>query len=227
MELTYKIIRSRKRRRTITLRILEDGAVVIQAPWHTPRGEIDAFFYRKKPWIIKKKEEQEKLQPLLPEIPPSRSSILFYLGEPYPVQVVNGLQNIEPLVFTNSSFMLHRSSRAQLFELFQNWCRQRAADYIPARVSYYSHVLGLSCTAIRISHAVCRWGSCSSENRLFFSWRCIMAPKSAIDYVVVHELAHIRHKNHSPTFWNLVASVMPSYKDQQRWLRENDGRLPR
>lgn len=97
--------------------------------------------------------------------------------------------------------------------------RRRAAELIPQRVAYYAPLMGVIPTGIKITSARTRFGSCSGKNSLCFSWRLMLYPPAAVDYVVVHELAHIRHHNHSREFWNFVESVMPDYPARQSLLR--------
>ena len=97
--------------------------------------------------------------------------------------------------------------------------RRRAAELIPQRVAYYAPLMGVTPTGIKITSARTRFGSCSGKNSLCFSWRLMLYPPAAVDYVVVHELAHIRHHNHSREFWNFVESVMPDYPARQSLLK--------
>lgn len=97
--------------------------------------------------------------------------------------------------------------------------RRRAAEYIPERVALYAPLVGVRPTGIKITSAQRRFGSCSGKNSLCFAWRLMQYPPAAIDYVVVHELCHIRHHDHSPAFWAAVAQVMPDYKQRQALLR--------
>ena len=96
---------------------------------------------------------------------------------------------------------------------------RQAKELLPERVAHYSAVMGLTPTGITVTGAQKRFGSCSGKNRLCFSWRLMRYPQEAIDYVVVHELAHIRHKNHSSAFYALIASVLPDYKEREALLR--------
>ncbi len=98
--------------------------------------------------------------------------------------------------------------------------KQKAKDYLPKAVEYYGNLMGLKPTSIKITSARGRFGSCSGKNGICFSYRLMMYPKEAIDYVVVHELAHIKHHDHSPRFWNLVANYMPDYKQRRKLLKE-------
>lgn len=96
--------------------------------------------------------------------------------------------------------------------------RRQAAEVIPARVAHYGALMGLTPTGIRITSARKRFGSCSSKNSLCFSWRLMQYPPEAIDYVVVHELAHIRHHDHSRAFYALIEQYMPDHRARQRLL---------
>ncbi len=98
--------------------------------------------------------------------------------------------------------------------------RQQAAAYIPGRVAYYSALMGLTPTGVRITGAQKRFGSCSGKNSLCFSWRLMQYPPEAIDYVVVHELAHIAHHNHGAAFYALVEATLPDWRARQALLRE-------
>lgn len=96
---------------------------------------------------------------------------------------------------------------------------QKAKAYLPQAVAYYAKRMGVTPTAITVTSAKKRFGSCSSQNRLCFSYLLMRYPKEAVDYVVVHELAHIRHHNHSPAFWKFVGEHMPDYKERAKMLR--------
>jgi predicted metal-dependent hydrolase len=98
-------------------------------------------------------------------------------------------------------------------------CIRRALELLPRRVAHYSAVMGLQPMGVTVTGARKRFGSCSGKDRICFSWRLMLYPPEAIDYVVVHELAHIRHKNHSKAFYDLVASVLPDYREREALLR--------
>lgn len=99
--------------------------------------------------------------------------------------------------------------------------RDAAKDYIPKRVEYYHQFTGGKYTKITIRDQKTRWGSCSSNGTLSFSFRLMMAPPRVLDYVVVHELCHLTHMNHSKEFWNMVETILPDYKEHRKWLKEN------
>lgn len=97
---------------------------------------------------------------------------------------------------------------------------QRAKEILPRKVAYYGKLMGLTPAGLTITDARKRFGRCSGKNRISFAWRLMAYPEEAIDYVVVHELAHIRHKNHGAEFYALIASVLPDYKARIKLLRE-------
>lgn len=103
--------------------------------------------------------------------------------------------------------------------------RQAAKEYIPKRVEYYAGQLGVSYGRIRIAEQKTRWGSCSGKGTLSFNWKLMLAPPKVLDYVVVHELCHLKEMNHSPRFWKLVEEIMPDYKEYRKWLKENGNTL--
>ena len=96
----------------------------------------------------------------------------------------------------------------------------RAKEYLPMRVDYWSGIMGLTPTGLKITSARTRFGSCSGKNSLCFSWRLMQYRREAIDYVVVHELAHIRHHDHSPAFYALIERYMPDWRERMKLLKE-------
>lgn len=103
--------------------------------------------------------------------------------------------------------------------------RKAAKEYIPKRVAFYQSFMSGSYERITIRDQKTRWGSCSSKGTLSFNWRLMLAPPAVLDYVVVHELCHLMHMNHSKAFWNAVEEIMPDYKIHRKWLKENGNKL--
>ena len=222
---SYLLIRSKKRKKTLSLQVRRDGSIVIQAPWHSPRAEIDDFFERKQPWIIKRLAERRQQQQSKKSSAFVSGERFLYLGVPYPLEVVAGHGLDEPLNFCGDKFILDGRYVSQGMILFLKWYRARAEAYLTERLSYYGGQIGLPTSELRLSNARRRWGSCSPRNRLFFNWRLLMTPSAVIDYVVVHELMHCREKNHSRNFWRLIAAVIPDYRRHDRWLKAHGALL--
>ncbi len=117
------------------------------------------------------------------------------------------------------------SAEAKRMETLEKRYRSAARSRLENRVAYYHQFTGGKYTSVTIRDQKTRWGSCSSRGTLSFNYRLIFAPSEVLDYVVVHELCHLTHMNHSKDFWNMVASVMPEYKLHKKWLREHGHEL--
>lgn len=107
----------------------------------------------------------------------------------------------------------------------EKWYRKEAAEVLCEKAAEFAGYLSVSFKELHIKDQKSRWGSCSSRGSLNFNWRILMAPEPVCDYVVIHELCHLRHMNHSADFWQLVAAFCPDYKQYRKWLRENGGLL--
>jgi hypothetical protein len=220
IRLDYELIRSRRRRRTISLQIKEGGRVVIRAPFHTPKWEIERIVEGKQSWIVEKlsvkeKQAKEAEKTFLP------GEKFLYLGEWYPLEICEPHYKKSPLRLSFGHFILHKNCMEKARNLFVDWYKKEAREKIADRISYYGHRVHLFPKGIKITSAKSRWGSCSRDNRLSFSWRIIMASLAVIDYILVHELVHIREKNHSAKFWTTLESILPDYRRHRLWLREN------
>ncbi len=110
-------------------------------------------------------------------------------------------------------------------ETLEKRYRNAARQQFESRVAYFHRITGGNYTSITVRDQKTRWGSCSSRGTLSFNYRLIFAPPVILDYVVVHELCHLTHMDHSKNFWNMVASVMPEYKECRKWLREHGQEL--
>jgi predicted metal-dependent hydrolase len=214
------LIRSKKRRKTISLHIKEDGKIVIYTPYRTPKWEIEKFIQEKQSWIVEKISEKEKrMKEAEKAFLPGEK--FLYLGEWYPLEMQEPSNKEPPLTLAFGKFILNDDRIGEARNLFCDWYKREAKEKIKERVDYYSRRFRLVPEGIKITSARSRWGSCSRDNRLSFSWRIIMASLSVIDYILIHELVHIREKNHSKKFWNYLESVLPDYRKHRYWLREN------
>ena len=168
----YKLIRSA--RRTLSLEITREPAVLVRAPMRCPQKEIDRFVESHESWIAAHLEKQRQRLAAHPEPTPEEQRALI----------------------------------------------DRARRELPKRVAHYAAIMGVEPNGITITGARKRFGSCSGKNRLCFTWRLMAYPDEAIDSVVVHELAHIVHKNHGRDFYALVESVMPDYHQRAKLMEE-------
>ena len=219
-DLTYQLMRSRKRKKTISLHIREGGKIFVYAPYYTPKCEIEGFIREKRSWIVKKISEKER-RPKETEKAFLPGEKFLYLGEWYPLETGDCPHKKNRLTLSFGRFILDKDHIKEARNLFIQWYKGEAREKIAGRVHYHSQRLQLLPTGTKITSARWRWGSCSHDNRLSFSWRIIMAPLNIIDYVMIHELVHIKEKNHSKRFWNYMASVLPDYRKDRLWLKQN------
>lgn len=126
-------------------------------------------------------------------------------------------EKMEKLSQQNGNSHLSESQKEALEKRYRNLAR----ECITKRASYYAAQLGVTYSSIRIAEQKTRWGSCSSRGTLSFHWRLVLAPPAVMDYVVVHEVCHLIHMDHSPDFWAEVESLMPDYKVYKTWLKKN------
>jgi predicted metal-dependent hydrolase len=218
------LFRSKRRRKTISLHIKEDGRVVIYVPYHTPKGEIERFIKEKESWVIKKISEKER------SIKETEKAFIpgekfLYLGESYPLEIGDTHYRGLPLKLSFGKFILDKDRLEEARDLFIHWYKREAKEKIEGRLHYFSNRLQLFPKGLKITSAKYRWGSCSRDSRLSFSWKIIMAPLSVIDYVLIHELVHIKEKNHSKRFWTYLETILPDYRKHRFWLKENGYRL--
>ncbi|MGV8058134.1 MAG: M48 family metallopeptidase [Smithellaceae bacterium] len=223
---SYILKRSRKRKRTISLQITRQFDVIVSAPYFTPVSEINSFIEQKYDWIQKNIQKQKEQMVHEGEKLYISGEYFYYLGTPYPLELFFQQNLPLGLVFWSNRFYLNcPDGQKNRKSYFIEWYKTKARKYFTGQVESISRQLHLLPRSIRITSARTRWGSCSEENNLAFSFRLIMAPQAAIDYVIIHELMHIKEKNHSAQFWKLIETAMPQYKLHRRWLKENGHKL--
>lgn len=179
---------------------------------------ILAFIHSKSAWINEKRALAQKRITSLPTRKFENGEIFLLLGSPISLKLVDGQHSSLTL---EKDFLLTHKAKPDAKILFEKWYKQNAQQILAARVQLFSAKHGFQYQKIRITSAKTRWGSCSSTGTLSFTWRLVMAPVEVIDYVVIHELVHLRIKNHSSMFWAEVERLMPSYKTKQEWLKTN------
>lgn len=211
----------RAKRRTIALIIERDGSLTVRAPKRVLLGDIEQFIHEKSGWILR---TQEKLKSIaqMPKKEYLEGEQFLYLGNSYELRLVPPQR---PALKFDRGFKLGKTAQKRGEAVFTKWYKQQAFQIISERTSQHSKQYGFMPKQVKISSAKRRWGSCSPDGTLNFTWRLIMAPLSVVDYVVIHELVHLRIKNHSQKFWKAVEAIMPEYKIHKKWLRENGDRL--
>ena len=207
--------RRRRGQKNIYLRILSDGTVILSSPWLTPQAEIEKFLKEKVEWIHRKLAQRITHSRQNPTIW-SKDCRLWYLGKRYPVIKVEARRNA--LRFEKGSFLFHCADRAKFEEAQHRFYRRVAEGFIVPRVSEWSVAMGLSPESVSFRRYKSRWGCCTHDDRLTFNTALMRYDEELIDYVIVHELAHIRHKNHGREFWRLVERHIPDWRSRRKRL---------
>ena len=219
MDLTYTIKRSAKRQK-LTITVERDRNVVVHAPEGTSEEKIHEIIESKREWIYGKTGHAQKYREL--PHPPGKELVsgesALYLGRNYQIEVQKkGLSEIQ----FEQRFLFPAAHAAKRKNVLQEWYIEKANEKILPRVKRHARELGTRYAAAKIVDNRYRWGSCTVQDNVNFNWRLIKAPMFVIDYVIVHELAHLLEPNHTPRFWNIVRTQTPTMEKAKAWLKEN------
>jgi predicted metal-dependent hydrolase len=220
--ISYELVRSP--RRTADIVIEPDGRVIVRAPETIPPERIEDMIEAKRLWIYKNLAEWRDLNATRVIREYRNGEGFLYMGRSYRLLLVSDQE--EPLLLKAGRFCLRRDLVDQgevpaAKAAFRDYFVTRGMERISQRVAYFAPKVGVNAGKINVRELGSRWASCSPSGNLAFHWRCMMAPPKIIDYIVVHELCHMRHLDHSDAFWNEVDKVMPDYSERKEWLRKN------
>lgn len=208
------------RRKTASIYVKE-GKVRILVPKNISKERIESLLKSKSRWIQSKIKEQSIPLPYK-EREAVSGEYFSYLGINYCLMIIGGV--IEGVKFANgyiSVTVKDSSDHKQIKSLLRCWYIDRAKEQLLIRIAYYGEKLDLTPTSVIVRDFKSRWGSCHSNGQLKFNWRIILAPHNVLDYLVVHELIHLKIPNHSPKYWKVVESIMPDFVAAKNWLRTN------
>lgn len=213
------LLKRSPRRRTIGIRV-HRGQVQVSAPPRAPLTEIQAFLMQKANWIRCHLQRQEAALSQREIATYLSGESVFFKGQALQIHLVEHDQTHRQGDLLNLRNPTH--SHAERATELANWFIEQAAQDLPKRVEYWSRTMRLVPRTLKIRHYKTRWGSCDRRGGLQFNWLIMMAPEEVIDYVVVHEIAHLAHFDHSPRFWSLVAQNLPNYPPLRAWLKQQN-----
>jgi len=224
-DLTF--IRS-KRARNIRLQINSDGQFSLIAPRLMPQFAIKSFLVKHTSWIKKQWIKIEKQKTLRPKFNYQNGDIFYYFGEQVNLMVSPSDKKRTAIKIRGSSIIInlhHSISKSDgvktIKQIIENFYKKKAEEVIHDRLQFFNEHYNFKYNRVTLRNQKSRWGSCSYLKNLNFNWRLIMAPIEVIDYVVVHELCHLKEMNHSQRYWDLVTEVIPNYKEVRKWLKDN------
>jgi hypothetical protein len=216
-DITYTLTTSD--RKTLSIYIERDGQISVLAPQDFTSQQLDEVLEQKRGWIYKGLAEWEDLNATRFKREYVNGEGFLYLGRNYRLQIV--VTQDKPLQLKNGYFNLSSQSLHKAEDVFKEFYRQKGNVKLRERVSYYQNKLGVKAHDVRVLELKNRWASCSEKRNLNFHWKCMMAPLTVLDYIVVHELVHLLHKNHTEAFWNEVDKLIPDHHERKQWLKVN------
>lgn len=214
-------------RQTTDIVIERDGQITVRPPkWMTPE-QVDETVYSKRLWIYRNLAEWRDLNASHVVREWVNGESFLYLGSQYRLQLVD--EQDKPLKLKDGRFCLLRSvidgGKEAAQEAFEQFYKDKGLVRISERVSYFADKVGVVPGNVIIKDTGYRWAACLKNGDLQFHWKCLMAPLTIIDYIVVHELCHLHHRDHSVAFWNEVDKVLPDYRERKEWLRVRGAEL--
>jgi predicted metal-dependent hydrolase len=223
---SYEVIHSK--RSTADIIIERDGNVVVRAPEWADDELIDSIVKSRHFWIFQSLAEWRDLNATRVLREYKNGEGFLYLGRSYRLLLVG--EQSEPLKLEKDRFALRRSLVDQgeieaAKNAFRDFYISRGLEYIRRRVDYFAPKLGVAPSSVDVRELGNRWASCSPTGAIAFHWKCMMAPPIIIDYIVVHELCHVHHRDHTDAFWNEVDKVLSDYRERKDWLRKNGAGL--
>ena len=230
LDIEYEVRRSARRKKTVQTTV-KDGRVLVSAPVAANDAEIEAIIRKQATWII---ERQSEAPPPMPPLKFVTGAEFPYLGRAIRMEITERDIPSPALRFRRQRFQVALPSnlddvqtQEQIGDALAAWYWGRASEKLPVQVKRWSHSFNYQeRPPVLIGSQRSFWGSCSPKGVLRFSWRVMMLEPSLIDYIVVHELAHLKIMDHAKGFWNLVASVLPDAQQRRRNLKDTEKGLP-
>ena len=211
-----EFVRTRRARHYI-LRVKPDGGLRVTVPWHGSRAEALRFVEERRAWIARERDKRaadhEEPAHWVDGTP------VLFRGDEHPLRTVALDRSRVRVSFADQTFVLSAERATHLRQWVEAWLRRLAAIDLPERLARVALQHGFEVKAVSIRNQRSRWGSCSPSGRISLNWRLIQFPPAVADYVLIHELVHLRHMNHSRRFWNEVARLCPGYQAARAWLR--------
>jgi predicted metal-dependent hydrolase len=217
-DLDYTIARS-PRRKTLTITVERDRTVVVRAPQAAAEEDIRRAVEAKRQWILDKLRSPQKYKD---RVPPGKEVVngesAPFLGREYRIEVTpteSGQVEFE------DKFLVPPARQTERREVLRGWYVAQAEQTIIPRAGHHARELGVEFSSARIVDNRYRWGSCTVGDSVNFNWRLIKAPMFVIDYVIIHELAHLIEPNHTDSFWSIVRAKTPTMERARTWLKEH------
>jgi hypothetical protein len=217
-DLSFTVQRS-AHRKTMQITVERSGDLVLCAPPEVDEATLRAFVLEKRFWIYTKLAEKDRLQRQVPRKEFVGGEGFLYLGRSHRLKLVEE-QDVS-LKLTAGRFHLRRAALPAAREHFVRWYSEHARAWFSSRVAEYQSRMEVQPAGVRVQDLGYRWGSCGKGDWLYFHWKAILLPARIAEYVVVHEMAHLHERHHTPAFWLRVERAMPDFAQRKAWLAEH------
>lgn len=225
----YTFVVERSRRKTIAASVDPEGTILVSAPYIVPEFMIRHFLKQKESWLLKRIHLRQTATAAGLQLSYKSGDVIPFFDSSHVLTVTRSEQAERPrLYFLQNTFQaiipVHFSEDQEhqaVKEQLHSWYLHNTLPVLEKRVEYYAGIVGVEYKDIRVKDVTSHWGSCSSNRNLNFNYRIAMLPVDISDYIIVHELCHIKEMNHSPRFWALVGQVIPHYKQLRTQLKQN------
>ncbi len=219
--ITY-LIKQSPRARYVRLEVKPQAGLIIIVPRFYHLAHLSGLLREKSKWILTKLARYARLNLVSPRKKLKDGDTILYLGQDLHVCIQQNRERNSVKLKQPELIVSIKSAETELNPLLEGWYRKQAEKMIKERAEELCLELAVTYCRISIRKARTRWGSCSPKGNLNFNWKLMMAPEPVINYVIIHELAHLKEMNHSKRFWQLVAQHCPQYQEHRRWLKEHD-----
>jgi len=224
-EIEYRVLKTRQNR-NIRLTVSGRNGVRISAPRYVPERELHAMVSEKAEWILDRVREFEKLEDEQPRWQYRDGASVLLQGKWTPLRVETWQKNSGRIHLAEDRIVIqvpeHMRKRDDVLrDLFERWIRRWAAQELPRRMDYHASLMQLRHRRVSVRDQRSKWGSCSAAGNISLNMRLMLVPPETANYIIIHELAHLRELNHSPRFWHIVEQYCPDRRAHQRWLRDH------
>lgn len=215
-------------RRTTDIVIERDGSVTVRPPLRLTPEQVDQTVHSKRLWIHRNLAEWRALNARAGSREWVAGESFLYLGRHYRLRLVS--EQAETLLLKEGRFCLRREVLEQggpsaAEAAFTDFYQEKGLPRLRSRVAHFAPRIGVTPGTVTVKDLGFRWGACQSQGDLSFHWKCLLAPLTVIDYIVVHELCHLHHRDHTAAFWNEVDKVLPDHATRKAWLRRHGAEL--
>lgn len=226
IDFDYQVIKG-SRRKTASISVKPDCTVRVLVPSTLSDQKILALIERKSRWIRTKIDQFKEIQQKNTQKEYVSGECFTYLGRNYRLKIVTGHSDAGVKLMNGRFYVqvppdVAKEARNELIvDQLTSWYREHAVARLCQKTKRYALQMGVSPASVGVKDYKSRWGGCSDDGRIYYNWKVIIAPHSIVDYVVVHELCHLVHPDHSKQFWRLLETIIPDYAERKEWLKIN------